>query len=381
MNLSRKYGADWKNQWQEITAKRLLAYGFNTIGNWSTPEVFRLQRVPYTVPIHYGWDELSNFPTAWRHMPDVFDERFPQLVDAAIANAVQEWKDDKWCLGYFVDNELSWGSWGSDAASHYDLPLRILASDGNLPAKREFVRLLREKYDDIAQFNTMWQVQLASWEELTEKPLPLSACLCVARRQAKMTDACISDLSELLSHFARRYFEVVSSALKKHTPNQLYLGCRFAPRPMEVVQVSAEFCDVVSFNIYKERVDKDGWAFTNTLEKPCMIGEFHFGALGRGMFHGGLVPVANQQERGKAYQEYVRSLWELPAFVGCHWFQYVDQPLTGRFDGENYNIGFVSIVDYPHWELVEAARQINAQVYAVLGKGERITNHELKNKG
>lgn len=38
---------------------------------------------------------------------------------------------------------------------------------------------------------------------------------------------------------------------------------------------------------------------------------------------------------------------------------------TGRF------VGFVSIVDYPHWELVEAARQINAQAYTVLGKDER----------
>jgi hypothetical protein len=27
-----------------------------------------------------------------------------------------------------------------------------------------------------------------------------------------------------------------------------------------------------------------------------------------------------------------------PSFVGAHWFQYTDQPLTGRtLDGENYN--------------------------------------------
>jgi len=376
MNLLRRYGADWQHQWQEFTAKRLLAYGFNTIGNWSTPEMFRLRRIPYTVPIHYGWGELSHFPTAWRHMPDVFDERFPQLVDAAIGNAVQEWKDDRWCVGYFVDNELSWGGWGSDVASRYDLPLRVLASDATLFTKREFVRWLQAKYGDITQLNVAWQMQLESWSAMTQS-LPktswsaMTQSLQKSLRSKKMTDACISDLSTLLTHFARRYFEVVRAVLKKHAPNQLYLGCRFAPRPMEVVQVSTEFCDVVSFNIYKKRVDEDEWAFTNMLKKPCMIGEFHFGALDRGMFHGGLVPVANQEERGKSYQEYVRSVWALPAFVGCHWFQYVDQPLTGRFDGENYNIGFVSIVDYPHWELVEAVRQINTQVYDVLGKDER----------
>ena len=30
-----------------------------------------------------------------------------------------------------------------------------------------------------------------------------------------------------------------------------------------------------------------------------------------------------------------------PAFIGSSWFQWVDQPSTGRMDGENYNIGFI----------------------------------------
>ncbi len=360
MNLLRKYGANWQQQWLEMTAQRLLAWGFNTIGNWSSPEVFRLRRIPYTVPIHYGAPRY--FQTAWHPMPDVFDERFSEVMERVIANAVREWRNDPWCLGYFVDNELSWSGWGGDLVSRYDLPRRVLANDGSLPAKREFVRLLRTKYQTIDNLNRAWKVQVASWEELAKKPLSLPST---------MTEECVKDLSAFLTHFARRYFEVVRSALKKHAPNQLYLGCRFAPRPMEVVRVAAEFCDVVSFNIYTRTVDETSWAFTHTLGKPCLIGEFHFGALDRGMFHTGLVAVANQEERGKAYQAYVRSVWRLPAFVGCHWFQYVDQPLTGRFDGENYNIGFVSVVDYPYWELVTAARQLHGQVYAELGQSAK----------
>ncbi len=219
------------------------------------------------------------------------------------------------------------------------------------------MKLLQAKYSEIGKFREAWKVQVSSWEDLLSRPLELPP---------QMTDECIADLSEFLTHFARRYFSVVRNALKKHAPNQLYLGCRFAPRPMEVVKVAAEFCDVVSFNIYARTVDEHEWAFTNTLGKPCIIGEFHFGALDRGMFHTGLVAVESQEERGKAYQAYVRSVWKLPAFVGCHWFQYVDEPLTGRFDGENYNIGFVSVVDYPYWELVEAARKVHGEVYQTL---------------
>ena len=81
------------------------------------------------------------------------------------------------------------------------------------------------------------------------------------------------------------------------------------------------------------------------------------------MFSPGLVQASSQADRSQAYQEYVRSVLSLPAFVGCQWFQYYDEPLVGRFDGENYNIGFVSGTDTPYWELIEAAQQINAQIY------------------
>jgi hypothetical protein len=56
---------------------------------------------------------------------------------------------------------------------------------------------------------------------------------------------------------------------------------------------------------------------------------------------------------------------DCPNFVGCHWFQYVDEPITGRwFDGENYNIGLVDVTDTPYFELRVAAQRANSEVYS-----------------
>ena len=86
--------------------------------------------------------------------------------------------------------------------------------------------------------------------------------------------------------------------------------------------------------------------------------------MDRGMFHPGLGPTRNQEERAAQYVRYVRSVVDCPSFVGCHWFQYVDEPITGRwFDGENYNIGFVDVTDTPYPELVTAAKKVHAEVY------------------
>ena len=69
-------------------------------------------------------------------------------------------------------------------------------------------------------------------------------------------------------------------------------------------------------------------------------------------------PAADQ--RGPAYATYLRSAAANPDIVGCHWFQYVDEPLTGRLlDGENGNMGFVAVTDRPYGSLVSAAREAN----------------------
>jgi agarase len=50
--------------------------------------------------------------------------------------------------------------------------------------------------------------------------------------------------------------------------------------------------------------------------------------------------------------------------VGAHWFQYVDEPITGRaFDGENANIGFVDVTDTPYPELIKAVKEVTSTMY------------------
>jgi len=103
---------------------------------------------------------------------------------------------------------------------------------------------------------------------------------------------------------------------------------------------------------------------------PIIIGEFHFGALDRGLFHHGLKRAADQQDRADKYAEYVRGAIRNPYIVGTHWFQYQDQATTGRGDGENYQIGFVDIADTPYPETIAASRDIGRTMY----------EYRLKNK-
>ena len=43
--------------------------------------------------------------------------------------------------------------------------------------------------------------------------------------------------------------------------------------------------------------------------------------------------------------------------------EFADQPLIGRYDGENYGIGLVDVTDTPYREFVGANRNFSEQLY------------------
>jgi hypothetical protein len=363
-NLQRKFDAGWYEAWKKESLARLPAWGYNTIGNWSDPQLYEAKRVPYTATVD-PWPavtkdskpQFAEVPSGhdyWKRMADPFDPRYSAALDRGIREAALKYRDDPWCLGYFIDNEMSWGSM-NDERSRYGLALGTLGLKADSPAKRAFVARLKDKYVDVARLNAAWGTQIDSWQTLLDKPFQPAGDLGNALRE---------DLRIFSLEYARQYFRTVIGILKKYDSNHLYLGPRFAWHTRESVQACGELCDVVSFNIYRPKVVPSEWTVLEGVDKPVLIGEFHMGALDRGMFHTGLVPAEDQAERARMYQEYVRSVVDHPLMVGCHYFKYADEPLTGRpGDGENYNIGAVSVSDTPYPEFVEAARAVHAEAY------------------
>lgn len=343
-NLFRKYGAEWKKVYPDVIHRRLRSWGLNTIANWSDEGVRMMRRTPYTDTISSGRTPMIEGSEGyWGKFPDVFDESFAGNLRAAMENLRGRSAGDPWCIGYFSDNEMSWGDEVSLAAS-------TLKSPPQQAAKREFVRDLQAKYSEIAKLNAAWGTSYPSWEEVLN------------RREAPDSAKAGDDLKAFYSRLAERYFSGVRDAIRAVSPQQLYLGCRFAWVNDRAAAAAAKYCDVVSYNLYHRSVAD--FRFNGGADVPLIIGEFHFGALDRGMFHTGLVSVPDQAERAETYRNYVRGAARHPQFVGTHWFQYQDEPTTGRaYDEENYQIGFVDIADTPYAEMISASREVGEQLY------------------
>ncbi|GAB4469139.1 MAG: hypothetical protein OHK0029_41660 [Armatimonadaceae bacterium] len=77
-NLKRRYehgseGEGWYDVWAEQTVTRLRKWGFNTIANWSDPELTARGQMPYTT-------NVSSLGPLCGHLPDVYAPDFADRV-------------------------------------------------------------------------------------------------------------------------------------------------------------------------------------------------------------------------------------------------------------------------------------------------------------
>lgn len=335
LNMYRKWGADYKSKMIDKANRRLKSWNINTIANWSNEEIIRTKKTPYTAVIHTQYGHF---------IQDPFSPDFQKGIEKTLSHSPAA--NDEWCIGYFVDNELGWGN---------DTYLATLTLQGRYPyAKKEFMNRLIEKYASLNELNTTWGSKFSTWDEWMENDSVYAG--------AK------NDLADFTVHAANTYFRCIKDALKVQAPDKLYLGCRFnygdfAGNSYQqwIVDIAAKYCDIVSFNRYTYSAyslhPSKGRDF------PMIIGEFHFGGLDRGLLHGGLRYGGNQTNRADLYKHYVQDAMTNPHLVGTHWFQYNDQAVTGRGDGENYQIGFINVYDAPNQELIDAARAAGNSMY------------------
>lgn len=349
-NLYRKYGDKWLEKFRETAHKRIREWGMNTIGFVSDFGATRQHKTPYVGSIWInGTPKIEGSEGFWGKFHDVFDPEFRTAVSKSV-DAQKEGANDPWCIGYFVDNELSWGLLGS-------LSTGTLKSPASQPAKIEFVNDLKAKFGEIGKLNAVWETNYISWDALLQSTTPPDV------EKSK------EELLEFYEKIADTYFKIIHEEVKKVAPHQNYLGCRFAWANNAVVLTTAsKYLDIMSFNKYEYSIAD--FELPKDIDKPVLIGEFHFGALDRGSFHVGIKKAKDQAERGQLYQNYIHGALRHPNIVGAHWFQYIDEPITGRFDGENYNVGLIDIADNPYSELIDKIKETTYAMY------EYRTNHK-----
>ncbi|HPO12707.1 MAG TPA: hypothetical protein PLI09_04620 [Candidatus Hydrogenedentes bacterium] len=365
-NVLAKHGT--VENWTAATRARLQEWGLNTLGAWNTQEL--RGTVPYTIELSLGSGLWSK-----ERVPDFFSPEAETHIRNGAAG-IDAYVNDPYLIGYYLDNELPWSF---DWRRLPNLFPGYVALPPEAPGKQKMLEFFRERYQTPERFAAVWACGLNDWSEIEKLKDIVPVDLLKAQE----------DREAFVLLIARRYFKLTTEAVRAKDTNHLILGCRFvwilAPKP--VVQACGEYCDVVSINYYEAglagylllwstklgsmRIPPDLTfnAFHELTQKPLLITEFGFRGMDSGMPNTYPPPivlqptVAMQRDRANKFEECATTWMAQPYFLGYHWFEYMDEPKGGRFDGENGNYGLVNIEDEPYQEVVDRFKSVNRRVW------------------
>lgn len=332
-NVMKKYGSGYESKWEDITKKRLIQWGFNTFSKWTKPRNI-------TFPYIQSLQDPSNLRRIqWTY--DVFDPQSGPIIENALKTQLHNARYSKWLIGYTYDNEAGWNT---------EIVKQVLTYTSSSPAKSAFVDFLAPRYNgNIAEVNRLLGTNVVSFDALKDTPIDI----------AKVPAA---DVSEYIRLASRTYYSMIRDIIQKYDPNHLFLGTSIVPTwrtSLDWDQAAMAFVDAFSVDSYT----RDGsWISRyENYGKPLLNLEYSFGSSERGLSYiSAATKTTSIRERGMAYQAFAESQAAHPLFVGSGWYAYYDQPVTGRPDGESYNVGLVNQQDQPYADMVNIMKTTNA---------------------
>jgi hypothetical protein len=289
----------------------------------------------------------EKMPCVYRDFPDVFHPDFEKIC-AEYAEQLRETADDPAFIGYFLMNEPTWGFAEETPAAG------MLFNTPSCHSRRALANFLKDRYDTESALAAAWGAGI-TFRAVAE-----------AEWREQLTGSAHADLADFSAIMVEKFFGGLSRACRAVDPHHLNLGIRYYTVPPAWALAGMRYFDVFSMNCYRSRLPAEEMAKVNDLlQMPILVGEWHFGALDAGLPAAGIGHVPDQEARGKAYRAYIEDAAAKPWCVGVHYFILYDQSALGRFDGENYNIGFLDVCNRPYESLAEAARLSHERMYRV----------------
>ncbi len=367
-----KYGDE--AAWADATLERIEDWGFTFLPEGHS-ESLRYRKFPHTIVVTMGssYADLDALvpKTTWTGFPNVFGPDWEASCDKIARQACAAHRDDPWLLGYTFDNELEWEGQSEGHRGLFDAAWR---KGPEHTAKQAWVTFLEDNLDGPEQVEDYWGLSISAFDELLGHMEPLhprdNAAQEIARRWTRLV--------------ARKYFSACAEAIRRHDPNHLVLGCRFADGAPDIWDIAGAHCDVVTVNVYP-RIDLqggiplavheelDGWHAR--CQKPMMVTEWSFPALDVGLrcINGAGMRVDTQAQRAQCFAYFQRFLFTTPYLVGSDFYQFHDDPIQDPVppNAEDCNFGLVSAEDEPYEAVLTSARAINAQALELHAEGTR----------
>jgi hypothetical protein len=344
--------------------------GFNGLGSWSRDElVMRFHPFPYTKMVYFVTDYASELgmtavgagaATFMHGVPPVFDPAFEEFADRRAASSMTRFKDDPYLIGWYSDNELPI----TDNAT-VSILFRALSINAN---------------DELGKYT-----RAVAWEWLRRRhgidydcSQGLTAAIRSRIDSTGLGTVDGSDRDAFREFLYDYYAQIVSTAIRRHAPNQMFLGPRIhggGRNSAGILRAFGRYCQAIAINYYDTWEPNFGNSHLHNWERwsgrPVIITEWYTKGHDTGLPNtsGAGWTVRTQNDRGLFYEQFILALIESGSVAGWHWFRYKDNdPTAPAPDPSNIdaNKGIVNTAFHYYTDLTDRMRVININTYRLV---------------
>ncbi|MEI7833178.1 MAG: hypothetical protein WCJ56_08280 [bacterium] len=339
----------------------IQASGFNALGEWAT-EQFWNRGLPFTILIPIREVRIESNITPG--IPDIFDPLLRQAFDARCRITCSSQASSTELVGYYVDNEGSWGTmrrdfvWGQDTGPIIDhsnvigkerLLLQIfLAADAKHPGALRAWEWVKARHggNNTKVFQD-WGITCNSPEEF--RALDAQGLKLASKNYW-------DDHVAFTAFYVREYFRFTAETIRRYDPNHLLLGARFGGPPgMEMLQaLDRRHIDILSWNCYQSTFYERCEELSVSTGMPQLNGEFSW-ASGHFLDWDRLMKLENFTAEEIAHcrklgQATLEKAITHPNLVGYTWYKFCcnsagpDQPHCGLIDAAGTESRFNSVL-------------------------------------
>ena len=273
----------------------MKSWGFNGLGSWTTRDFFDRGFIfTENIESFYEGPYVRGGGYGRGITPDVWSPKWIENVDKKCLRVCAYLKDSKQLLGYFIDNERGFHKTrvpeGVSGPTYQvgDMPEKrqevvvaaepilnpealgmlqlVLSVDQETPACVKGWEFIEERYGpNIEDLGKAWGVELKSRLSINEMTI---------NGERLVSEAYLRDEDGFLKLWIEQYFKVTTEAIRRHDPNHLVIGVRWAgaPGPL-VLDEEVKWVDTLSLNRYRAEVVEGYDHVYRRAQTPIIMGE------------------------------------------------------------------------------------------------------------
>ncbi len=356
--------------------KTCREYGFNTAGVHTSLSVLNTPRpaLPYVRPIQF-----VDIPHWKPEIPDeafrdVFSDEFARHCDQMARRLAAPARDDPFLLGYAMTDcplfteedcrERPDVIGGARRKSRIGWPRRLRNMGADAAGKAAYVRTMRDLYgDEIDDFNATYDTAFDSFDALS-----------AAKNWRPATD--LSNPNEtrdnvvFLQRVVAKYYETALEAIRRYDPNHLFFGDKLNGNTDTIdtiLPITSRYTDAIFYQAYgRYEVQKPGLdRWSRIADKPIINGDSSYTMITEHMPRP-YGPVAdNLQQRALWADEFFRSAFARPEFVGWHYCGLIDATQQIAYKQDRQHSGLMDTYGEPHPKLKTVVRACADEMYAI----------------